>query len=143
MDIHVGEERIRLRVATVGLKADWPALDKLGRLSRHFRREAYPSGSGICHYCMANTSVCETWHQHRFDEAPWVATMGTATEPWLPGQESGFTRFIPIERHLKASFYLPDPFHTILKGVHADLSGSGIVPCMYWHLLGICYINII
>ncbi|CAE7822881.1 unnamed protein product [Symbiodinium sp. CCMP2456] len=54
------------RVAVIGLKGDWPALDKLGRLNRHFRREAYPHGQGICHLCMANTAVCPQWHQHCF-----------------------------------------------------------------------------
>ncbi|CAE7683889.1 unnamed protein product [Symbiodinium necroappetens] len=43
------------RAVVLGLKGDWPALDKLGRLQRHFRREAYPYKVGICHLCMANT----------------------------------------------------------------------------------------
>lgn len=123
------------RIAVMGMKGDWPALDKLGRLNRHFRREAYPHGHGICHLCMANTSGCPQWHQHRFDSAPWVATIATARRPWIPGKESSLTAVIPMDRNLKPRFFLPDLFHTVHKGVHADLTASAIEPWP-WQILG-------
>ena len=125
------------RVAVLGLKGDLPALDKLGRLTRHFRREAYPHGRGLCHLCMCNTSVCPQWHQHRFDTAPWVQTMATATNPWISTKESSLTATIPIDRNLKARFFLPDLFHTVHKGVHADLTASAIEPWP-WQIFGAC-----
>ena len=125
------------RIAVVGMKGDWPALDKLGRLNRHFRREAYPHGKGICHLCMANTAVCPQWHQHCFDSAPWVATIATATRPWGHRKESSLTATVPMDPNLKPQFFLPDLFHTVHKGVHADLTGSAIEPWP-WQMLGAC-----
>ena len=119
----------RWRVACLGLKGDWPALDKLGRLNRHFRREAYPHGAGICHLCMANTSSCPQWHHHCFDSSPWIPTIATASSPWNPRKESSLTVLIPMDQTLKSFFFLPDIFHTVHKGVHADLTASAIEPC--------------
>ena len=116
----------RVRIAVVGMKADWPALVSLGKLDRHFRREAYPAGKGICHLCMGNTPSCATWHEVDFESAPWVASMQTSTLPWKPEDESALTRLIQMEPHLKPWFYLPDLFHTVHKGVGADLAGSSI-----------------
>ena len=114
-------------VVVMGLKGDWPALDKLGRLLRHFRRESYPYKVGICHLCMANTRECPTWHESDFSTAPWVRSMATSTIPWDPKKESGLTAKIPMAANSKASFFLVDLFHTCHKGVHAELAGSGLV----------------
>ncbi|CAE7832315.1 STRN3 [Symbiodinium sp. CCMP2592] len=107
------------RVAVLGLKADWPALDKLGRLLRHFRRESYPFKHGICHLCMANTRQCPSWHECNFETAPWVQSIGGAsyTIPWDPNKESGLTSKIPMAVEDKPKFYLIDLFHTCHKGV--------------------------
>ena len=114
------------RAVVLGLKGDWPALDKLGRLQRHFRREAYPYKVGICHLCMANTRQCPTWHEADFSTAPWVRSMATSTIPWDPNKESGLTAKIPMAPKSKPSFFLVDLFHTCHKGVHAELAGSGL-----------------
>ena len=124
--LDIGGTVVRIRAVVIGLKGDWPALDKLGRLVRHFRREAYPWGAGICHLCEANSERCPEWHHHDLDTAPWVASMNNATKPWLPGKESSFTIDIPMEENMKPMFYLIDLFHTCHKGVHADLAGSAI-----------------
>ena len=126
LELQHEDETIELRMAVLGLKADWPALSKLGRLDRSFAREAYPSGFGICHLCMANSSQCPSWHHHDLRTAPWIATMRTAELPWKPARESGLTARIPMETGRKQRFYLVDIFHTCHKGVHADLAGSGI-----------------
>ena len=114
------------RVSVLGLKGDWPALDKLGRLIRHFRREAFPYKAGICHLCMANTRQCPTWHEADFSTAPWIQSMATSTIPWDLRKESGLTAKIPMAAKAKASFFLVDLFHTCHKGVHAELCGSGL-----------------
>ena len=75
---------IRLRAVVMGLKADWPALSKLGCLNRHFLREAYPFGAGICHRCLANSAACPSWHEHNIQGVAWVATMDAAPVPWKP-----------------------------------------------------------
>ena len=132
LDVEYDDQAIQLRVAVLGLKGDWPALSKLGRLDRSYAREAYPSGRGICHLCAANTSGCPEWHQHDFAQAPWIDTMSTVDLPWVPARESGLTRSIPMEQDRKAQFYLVDIFHTAHKGVHADLAGSALdyEPCI-------------
>ena len=125
---------IRLRAVVMGLKADWPALSKLGSLNRHFLREAYPFGAGICHRCMANTEACQSWHEHDIQRAPWVASMAAATLPWKPDAESSLTRHIPMEVDFKPSFYHIDIFHTCHKGVHADLAGGALVFLQHYRI---------
>ena len=115
-----------VRLVAIGLKGDWPALVQLGRLTRHFRREAYPHGQGICHLCMGNSAACPKWHQHNMQTAPWIQTMRDAPHPWTV--ESSLTRVIPMEASQKPCFMLIDMFHTVHKGVHADLAGSSIAP---------------
>ena len=119
-------QKPKLRVAAIGLKADWPALASLGNLQRNFRRESFPHGAGVCHLCMGNTAHCPTWHEVDFSSAPWVRTMETADLPWKPDNESSLTARIPMDPGRKPNFYLVDLFHTVLKGVHADLAGSAI-----------------
>ena len=114
------------RVVTLGLKGDWPALDKLGRLSRHFRRESSPFGVGICHLCMANTRGCPSWHECDLNNAPWVRSMAETTDPWKRRMESGLTSLIPMDANKKRHFYYIDLFHTLHKGVAADLAGSAL-----------------
>ena len=127
LSVKVEGRDVLLRVVAIGLKGDWPALIKLGKLERHFTRESYPYGKGLCHLCQANTEMCHSWHECDFTTAPWVATMSTAPMPWTPTQESSLTKNLPMEVAFKPQFYLVDLFHTVHKGVHADLAGSAIV----------------
>ena len=116
-----------VRLAVLHLKADLPAHTKLGLLTRHFLREAFPSGHGMCHMCRANTAECPTWHEHYFSTAPWVGTVLQGPLPWALHAESSLTAKIPMEPDFKPRFYHFDIFHTVLKGVGADLAGSAIV----------------
>ena len=116
--LHGKEAHVRL--ITLGLKGDWAALEKIGRLMRNF-------GAGICHLCAANTRECPSWHEHRFEDAAWVRTMATASNPWRADSESGLTRLIPWAPEAKQQFFIIDLFHTAHKGFHADLSGSALV----------------
>ena len=122
---------IRLRAITLGLKGDWPALSKIGCLNRHFLREAYPHGAGICHLCQANTAFCPMWHQHDLETAPWVASMSTAPLPWKATGEPSLTSFIQMEPEFKPSFFHIDLFHTCHKGVHADLAGGAMASFLH------------
>ena len=143
-----------IRLAVLNLKADLPAHSKMGLLTRHFLRESYPHGSGLCSQCMANTVRCPTWHEHDFDTAMWVRTIPHAPNPWLPHAESSLTAKIPMEAAFKAKFYHFDIFHTSLKGVHADLSGSAIVPArafqqLFWvwmltvlYMCFVCFVGV-
>ena len=126
-----------VRLAVLHLKADLPAHTKLGLLTRHFLRESFPSGHGMCHMCLANTAGCPTWHEHCFDTAPWVGTILQGPFPWAPDAESSLTSKIPMEPDFKPRFFHFDIFHTVLKGVGADLAGSAIVS---WSILQQCFL---
>ena len=121
-----------IRLVTLGLKGDWPALSKLGSLERHFLREAYPHGAGLCHLCMASSAACPSWHEMDFETAGWVKGMDSAPLPWKAANESWLTYLIPMEPEYKARFFHIDLFHTCHKGVHADLAGSALVS--WWHV---------
>ena len=119
----------KIRATVLGLKGDWPALDKLGQIRRHFRREAYPFGEGLCHLCLANTEICPSWHEHDPRTAPWAKTMQTedAKWPWISNQPA-FVTAIPMEPGFGNRFFHIDLFHTVHKGVHAELAGSALAP---------------
>ena len=126
----------KIRAMVLGLKGDWPALDKLGQIKRHFRREAYPFGEGLCHLCLANTQACPSWHEHNPKTAPWVKTMHLpeAKLPWI-SNEPAFVTAIPMEPACGNRFFHIDLFHTVHKGVHAELAGSALAPGIPWHQL--------
>lgn len=128
--VQYGAGEVTVRLICLGFKGDLPALRKCGNLTRHFLRETVPHGPGMCHLCMANTSCCPAWHTW-----DWTETLGDDVflPPFAAGQESAMTR--DIHGGLaKARFWLPDPFHTFHKGVHAELAGSAIAArLMTWH----------
>ena len=124
-----GPEQVRIRLIPLGLKADWPALVKLGQIRRSFYADAAPHGKGICHLCMANTVACpdysgngwkETMHSDAF-RAPWDAAPVLVSK-LCPG----------LDLWHQAAFYRLDLFHICHKGVMAELAGSGLASgCLF------------
>ena len=111
---------------TLGLKGDWPALIKLGHLSRSFMRRQRAEGgkasAGVCHLCRAGQPEC-AWHV--FQEAHMDLLHKDVSEPWV--HPSPFSRLIPQDASQRANFYKIDLFHTLHKGLFADLAANGIV----------------
>ncbi|CAK9038870.1 Uncharacterized protein SCF082_LOCUS22806 [Durusdinium trenchii] len=72
----------RLYLVPLCLKGDWPALAKIGTLTRHFGRksDAKP-GHGICHLCRADMEGFKDWHDVSF--ANMQAMREDLPMPWL------------------------------------------------------------
>ena len=56
-------------VIALALKGDWPALSKLGRLSRHHGRnpKSKEKGAGICHLCRGGMVDGSDWHDTTYE----------------------------------------------------------------------------
>ena len=101
-------------------KGDWPMLVKMGKLERLFSA----TKKGICHMCMAGPKFPD-WHEV---DGSWLAPESTeASPPW--NAESHVTSAL-IPENLPISertwFYRPDLFHTLHKGLMAELAGSAV-----------------
>ena len=115
----------RLFFATLGMKGDWPALCKLGRLVRHHLRDtADGQGPGICHLCRAGQPGFDWFDFGR--QASWLVTQDDNNPtPW--NQPSPLAS-VP-QGHNPANFYKVDLFHTCQKGIVGDFACSSLVLC--------------
>lgn len=121
----------------LGMKGDWPALCKLGQLTRHFLRKKTTGGKtkavGLCHLCKAGQNdnpwhITEEQHMDMLHEEVGL--------PWT--KASPFTRIIPQDPDSKPQFYKVDLFHTLHKGVFADVAANAVEPCRSWQFSGAC-----
>jgi len=113
-------------VIALALKGDWPALSKLGRLSRHHGRnpKSKEKGAGICHLCRGGMVDGSDWHDTTYENM--AAMHKDVPVPWT--KESDLTLNIPMDPQSKAKFFRIDVFHTCHKGVMADLAANIIAP---------------
>ena len=122
IELVVQGARIKMFVAPIGLKGDWPIHAKLGHLTRHFCRKGVfkvSSKSGICHLCRAGeTDLPAHDYSH---EAAWRATY-LQRPPW--NHEGPLCR-LPQSPN-KELMHKFDAFHTLHKGCFAELGGSGL-----------------
>ena len=111
-------------------KGDWPFLKKCGNLVRsHHQANALPGrGKGICHMCLAGTAAYSDWSKCRAGSWLCSDSLNTLQPPW--SNESALTARLCRNSDMwqKTWFYRPDLFHTIHKGVMAELTGSAIDP---------------
>ena len=116
----------RIFMIPICMKGDWPALAKVGSLSRHFGRQVRSTGKegghGICHLCQADRPSFENWHDlswenmcrmHLNSPVPWT------TEPSL-------VKTIPLPENYKADFFRIDIFHALHKGLMGDIAANAI-----------------
>ena len=115
----------QLFLIPLGVKGDWPALSKVGRLTRHFLRDSPYSRDppGICHRCAAGKKGFP-WHEFNFDSA-WLINDEPVALPWKSGQESHLCR-IPQDESNLPNFFLVDLFHTCHKGIVGDYVASAL-----------------
>ena len=122
-----GGDEATLYPVVLYTKGDWPILKRLGALNRtHHQAIANLSRSkGVCHLCMAGTEKYPDWHQCH--QASWMCpeSISDPRPPW--SQQTLFTQLLARSPSLwgKTWFYRPDLFHTVHKGVGAELTGSG------------------
>ena len=107
----------------LGLKGDWPIQARIGNLSRHFARKGVyqvSATSGFCHLCRAGE---QGYNPNDYGEsAGWRATFLQCV-PW--DTEGPLCR-VP-QSPAKEFMHKFDLFHTVHKGVFAELAGSGLV----------------
>lgn len=112
----------------IALKGDWPALAKIGTLSRtfgHLSNKDDGSAKGICHLCSADQCGYKNWHDISW--ANMVAMReNNYTLPWK--SEPSILSAVPLHESDKATFFCPDPFHTLHKGLFGDIAANAIEP---------------
>lgn len=127
-----GGDEVMLYPAVLFCKGDWPMLKKLGNLTRthHQSLAKKANASGLCHLCMAGSTDFPDWH--KCVDATWMCpeSLDTPDLPWRV--ESSLTSLATSDNiWCKTWFYRPDIFHTLHKGLMAELTGSALVarPC--------------
>eukprot|EP00438_Fugacium_kawagutii_P022263 Skav211437 [mRNA] locus=scaffold1591:160572:162182:+ [translate_table: standard] len=129
------------------MKGDWPALAKIGSLSRHFGRAmktGQSGGQGICHLCKADKPSFENWH-----DVSWGNMLRMHSDcplPWT--KEPALVRAVGIPEEYQPNFFRFDIFHALHKGLMADIGANTIV-CSFEHglfgagafdhLCGVCF----
>ena len=105
------------------LKGDWPALAKIGNLRRHFgcKSDAH-DGKGICHLCCADMGDNKSWHDASWDNM--LSMRIGMSMPWA--KEPAIVAAIPLPDSYKPAFFRVDAFHTLHKGVLADIAANAI-----------------
>lgn len=116
----------RIYLIPIGAKGDWPALAKVGTLSRHYGRQARQDGKGICHLCCADQAGFKHWHNVSFDS---MKAMRTAELPWK--KEPCILSALPLVGGDKADFFKADCFHNLHKGVMGDLAANALA---FWRM---------
>jgi hypothetical protein len=119
----------RYRVAVLGVKGDWPFLQKAGKLIRTCynvkkKADVKTFSNGICHLCLAgrpnfpfeNFGLSPEWNETLGDENPW--------------NEPGKLLICSHDEEFPANFYKPDIFHTMHLGSAKDFAASTIAECL-------------
>ena len=126
-----------LYLIPLGLKADWPALIKVGHLTRHYLRDApgTENPAGVCHLCAAGQAGFP-WFDIGLRSA-WATNEAPRELPWT--RASHLTK-IPQGPCL-SEFFLVDLFHTCHRGVVADFAASALAPEFNLvHILRLSYV---
>lgn len=116
----------RIYICAICMKGDWPALAKVGSLSRHFGRQVKTSGKsgghGICHLCQADRPSFENWHDVSYENMCYMHSNSPA--PWLI--EPSLLKAIRMPEEYKPQFFRIDIFHALHKGLMGDIAANAI-----------------
>ena len=126
--VQLNNEEQRIYPTFLWAKGDWPALRKMANLSRaHNRCMAQGNRKrGICNLCLGGTVDFLDWHDIN---GSWLApeSLEAGPPPW--DSESHITKNLvppgPISE--RSWYYKPDLFHTLHKGLLAELAASAVV----------------
>ena len=128
IDVPYGDKTKRWYLVPLALKGDWPALVKIGSLTRSFGRlstQDHEKAKGICHLCRADQAGFKKWHDISYENM--VAMRVNNTLPWE--REPAILSAIPLDPCDKPGFFRADPFHTLHKGLFGDIAANAIAPC--------------
>ena len=115
------------------MKGDWPALNKVGGLTRHFGRLVTSGANrkGICHMCNADRPGFENWHDLSYENM-----IKMHEDPPLPWRvEPSLVASIPLHVSDKPDFFRVDAFHALHKGFMGDIAANAIVSESVWQIL--------
>ena len=123
----------QLYFACLGMTGDWPALSKIGCLTRHHGRDvtAKKDGAGICHLCRAGTKGFAEWHDVTF--ANMQRLHKDAPLPWTKAPT--LLQPLGLPSSYQAAFFKVDLFHTCHKGIFADLGANCIALRLAWRTM--------
>ncbi|CAE7844866.1 unnamed protein product, partial [Symbiodinium necroappetens] len=125
-------KKVAFYAALLGLKGDWPIQARIGNLSRHFARKGVfqvSAKSGFCHLCRAGEQGYDA--NDYGSSASWRATYLKC----IPWDSEGPLCRVP-QSPAKEFIHKFDLFHTVHKGVFAELAGSALVVITDYSLVG-------
>ena len=127
----------KIRICILALKGDWPILARLGHLTRSFHKQKKGGKDqrsamegGICHLCKAGCPAMP--YQEYTEAAKWCGTF-LSEPPFDPDDPSPLLDLRQAPE--KELLYQYDVFHTLHKGVCAELAGSAIASRIFVHVL--------
>ena len=125
MQVSIDGKLQTIYLVPLAVKGDWPALAKVGQFDRHFGRLTYDlnKGKGICHLCQADQVGFKDWSDVSFTNMK--SMHQGATLPWA--EDPDIVLAIPLPNAYKPSFFQPDLFHSLHKGVFGDIAANTIV----------------
>lgn len=123
-------EQIRIRLACLVTKGDWPWLIEAGHLCRHFRRAAKREHAvnpnvGLCHFCFAGTQGIPC--SDTGDDTAWMRSMGSAASFIAWEAESPLLVGLMQSPGEPAMIYRPDLFHNWHLGMGQCFCASTLV----------------
>ena len=123
-------EQIRIRLACLVTKGDWPWLIEAGHLCRHFRRAAKREHAvnpnvGLCHFCFAGTQGIPC--SDTGDDTAWMRSMGSAASFIARETESPLLVGLMQSPSEPAMIYRPDLFHNWHLGMGQCFCASTLV----------------
>ena len=121
---------IRIRLACLAVKGDWPWLIECGNLVRHFRRaakrhESDIANSGICHFCCAGYQGIPC--SDPTPQAQWIETCGSAASMVAWEEPSPALLNLPHDPETPAMLYRPDLFHNWHLGIGQAFVAAALV----------------
>ena len=115
------------RICILGVKADWPAHVRCGKLLRSYnhgpkKKTSKITNAGVCHLCEAGVSGIP-FEQIGCERPIWKYSLG-ASLPWERTPQ--LLQHLPHDMRFPASFFKIDIWHTIHMGIGKSFISSAI-----------------
>eukprot|EP00438_Fugacium_kawagutii_P014649 Skav218866 [mRNA] locus=scaffold2417:242354:249989:+ [translate_table: standard] len=122
----------RYRICLLGVKGDWPFLQKCGSLNRAFNtgvkrgtRRSVPKGT--CHLCLSGYNDQFPAEEICTSKPQWLQTVGLM-DPW--DSAPPLLQYLCFDRSHPGSFFLTDVWHVFHLGVGKAFVASTVQLCL-------------
>lgn len=132
-----GDQTKRWFLTPIAMKGDWPALAKIGQLTRTFGHQSDKNdekAKGICHLCRADQQGLKHWNDISFETM--IEMRANNTLPWK--KDPCLVTAVGLHDSDKADFFRIDVFHTLHKGFFGDIAANGIATAMLFSVHLFC-----